>query len=246
MKILFVGETWFITSTHTKGFDFFTETRFGSGMKWIEEAFCSQGIEVVHLKAHEAHNDFPFSAEELQQYDAVFFSDIGSNTFLLHEDTFYKGIVVPNRLQVVKEYVEGGGGFAMIGGYMSFAGIDGKGRYKGTPIDEILPVELSSYDDRVERPEGVSIEIINPAHPILKGIDKPFPVVLGYNKLATKDEKSVIAKSGDDVFIAAHDYGQGKVVVFASDCSPHWAPMEFVNWEYYALFWGNVVRYLSS
>ena len=246
MKILFVGETWIINSIHIKGFDHFTTSQFGSGIKWIKEAFISEGIEVDHMAAHDAHKDFPFSVDKLKQYDAVLFSDIGSNTFLLHDDTFVKGVIVPNRLQVIKEYVEGGGGFAMIGGYMSFTGVDGKARYKYTPIESILPVELYPFDDRVERPEGACVEVLDENHPVLKNIDKPFPVFLGYNKLAPKDMKSVIAKTGDDVFLAAHDYGKGKVLVFASDCSPHWAPMEFVNWEYYATFWGNVVRYLSK
>lgn len=47
----------------------------------------------------------------------------------------------------------------MIGGYLSFQGIDGKARYKDTPIEEVLPVKMKSIDDRIEVPEGMYPEI---------------------------------------------------------------------------------------
>ena len=45
-----------------------------------------------------------------------------------------------------------GGGLLMIGGYLSFAGIDGKARYHGTPVEDALPVTIAATDDRVEAP----------------------------------------------------------------------------------------------
>ena len=42
----------------------------------------------------------------------------------------------------------------MVGGYYSFQGINGGARYHGTPVEEVLPVEILPYDDRVEVPEG--------------------------------------------------------------------------------------------
>ncbi|GIR32328.1 MAG: hypothetical protein CM15mP45_16240 [Deltaproteobacteria bacterium] len=55
----------------------------------------------------------------------------------------------PNRLQLVKEYVKEGGSFMMIGGYLSFQGINGFARFKNTAIEEILPAEILAYDDRI-------------------------------------------------------------------------------------------------
>ena len=54
----------------------------------------------------------------------------------------------------LKAYVERGGGLLMVGGYYSFQGINGGARYHGTPVEEVLPVEILPYDDRVEVPEG--------------------------------------------------------------------------------------------
>ena len=44
----------------------------------------------------------------------------------------------------------------MIGGYFSFQGIDGKARWRNTPVEEALPVSCLAYDDRLEIPEGFS------------------------------------------------------------------------------------------
>ena len=46
---------------------------------------------------------------------------------------------MPNRLKLIREYVRGGGGLAMIGGYFSFQGINGGARYRGTAVEEVLP-----------------------------------------------------------------------------------------------------------
>ena len=43
----------------------------------------------------------------------------------------------------------------MVGGYLTFQGIDGKARYAGSPVEAALPVTLLPVDDRVERPAGV-------------------------------------------------------------------------------------------
>jgi len=58
----------------------------------------------------------------------------------------------------------------MIGGYMSYQGIEGKARYKDTPIEEILPVTMFPGDDRMEIPEGFVTEAVKPQHPVLDQI----------------------------------------------------------------------------
>ncbi len=41
----------------------------------------------------------------------------------------------------------------MIGGYLSFMGIEAKANYKNTVLAEVLPVIMLDGDDRVEKPE---------------------------------------------------------------------------------------------
>src|SRR5690625_821457 len=246
MKVLMVGESWIKHIIHIKGFDTFTNSEYGDGVSWLRKALNGSGIEMEHLPGHLAGDSFPVNLKDLQEYDVVFLSDIGSNTLLLSEDTFTHGKIRPNRLDLIKQYVEQGGGFSMIGGYMSFQGIDCKGRYKNTPIEEILPVELYEFDDRAEHPEGVYIEITKKEHPILKDITGDWPHFLGYNKLKSKPNSTVIAQHNGNPFIAVGEYGNGRTMAFASDCAPHWGSKEFVEWEHYSTFWVNSVKWLAN
>ena len=123
------------------------------------------------MPSHEAQRDFPQTPEGLAAFDAVILSDIGSNTLLLHPDTWIASKRTPNRLRSLKTYVENGGGLLMVGGYYSFQGINGGARYHGTPVEDVLPVDILPYDDRVEVPEGFTPEIKQNAHPILQGLE---------------------------------------------------------------------------
>jgi uncharacterized membrane protein len=59
----------------------------------------------------------------------------------------------------------------MIGGYLTFQGIDGRGRWHGTPVEEVLPVTIQAIDDRMEVPEGFNPVVVND-HPLLAGLPK--------------------------------------------------------------------------
>lgn len=244
-RILIAGESWVIHSIHIKGFDTFTTSVYEEGVKWLREAFEKAGYEVIFMPNHEAAEKFPWTMEEINKYDVVFLSDIGSNTLLLSTATFSRGEKTANRCDLIKEYVFNGGAFCMIGGYMSFSGIDGKARYGGTVIGEILPVKILDKDDRVELPQGTIPEILVPNHPIFKGIPSKWPFFLGYNKTVQREEGEIIATINGDPFIAVRKYGKGRTAVFTSDCAPHWGSPEFLKWEYYDKFWVNLVEWLT-
>jgi uncharacterized membrane protein len=153
---------------------------------------------------------------------------------------------VPNRLRLIQHYVEQGGGFAMIGGYTSFGGFDGKGHYHGTPIEEILPVEIAPYDDRVEAPEGIRPVAIKPGHPTLAGVEGPWPVFLGYNRLKPKPNAETVLEHDGHPILVLGSYGRGRTAAFASDLWPHWATSEFTNWPHYRRFWRQLVAWLAG
>ncbi|MFC4660696.1 glutamine amidotransferase [Oceanobacillus aidingensis] len=246
MNVLVAGETWFKHIVHVKGFDSFTNSEYEEGIQWLREAFHNGDIDMTHVPAHQVDKYFPKTIEELSKYDAVFLSDIGSNSMLLTASTFNDSIIQPNRLELIKAYVENGGGFGMIGGYMSFQGIDCKGKYKDTPIEDILPVTLMATDDRAEHPEGIHCELINKQHPILNSIPNEWPHFLGYNRLKAKQNATIIAEHKGHAFISTMEYGAGRTFAFASDCAPHWGPPEFVEWEHYDTFWQNAAKWLSK
>ena len=150
------------------------------------------------MPSHEAQRDFPQTAEALAAYGAVILSDIGSNTLLLHPDTWIESRRTPNRLRALKAYVEGGGGLLMVGGYYSFQGINGGARYHGTPVEEALPVEILPYDDRVEEPEGFTPVIRQKEHPILADFTGVWPPLLGFNEVRPKAGASMLATVSAD------------------------------------------------
>ena len=153
-KLLLVGESWVSTANHVKGWDSFSSITFHLGAEPLVNALQDSPFELTYMKAHDAASDFPSTLAGLQHYDAVLLSDIGSNTLLLHPDVWLHGNTFPNRLKLIREYTEQGGGLMMIGGYFSFQGIDGKARWRKTPVEDVLPVTCHPWDDRVEIPEG--------------------------------------------------------------------------------------------
>ena len=169
-KVLLAGESWVTHSTHIKGFDSFTTSEYVEGAGRLIEALESAGIEVTFLPNHVAPSRFPSTAAELAGFDAVILSDIGANSLLIHPRTFTLSESRPNRIAELVQYVKNGGGLAMIGGYLSFSGIEGKAGYPRTELAEVLPVLMTEGDDRREVPQGASVDVVEPDHPALKGI----------------------------------------------------------------------------
>jgi uncharacterized membrane protein len=245
-KLLFVGESWIKHTIHMKGFDHFVSVEYEEGAGVFLTCLADQGVDVTYIRAHEVSAKFPTEAAGLAAYDAVAISDIGSNSFLLADDTFLRSRIGPNRLQLIADFVAGGGGLLKIGGYMSFTGIDGRARYGMSPLAPILPVELLPYDDRIELPEGKVPEVVEPDHPITAGLGTRWPVMLGYNRTAAKPGSTVVATIGGDPLIALGQHGAGRVVAFTSDVAPHWAPPEFLAWDHYPTLWNRLVEWAAK
>jgi len=246
-RVLFVGEVPIVYTTFIKGFDSFMIGRSWDERTYIENALKKQGIDVDTIPTNFADVNFPEKIDELLKYDVVMLSDVGSNSLLLHPEVSTLGKPHPNRLKLLKRYVEEHGkGFAMIGGYMSFQGIYGRANYKNTPIEEILPVELMIFDDRVEVPEGFNPKVVMKDHPVVKGLPEKWPMFLGYNKTALKKGADLLVEYEGDPIVAVWNYGKGRTMAFTSDCGPHWGSPEFLNWKYYHVFWGQAVKWLAG
>lgn len=153
---------------------------------------------------------------------------------------------IVNRLKVTRDYVEQGGGFCMIGGYMTFQGMEAKGKWKDTVIENILPIELLRGDDRTEVPEGADLSCVPDSHPVLAGLPKTWPYILGYNKLIARPDSKVLVEYEGDPIISIREYGRGRTMAYAMDCAPHWAPAAMYEWEYYPKLWDNIVSWLAK
>ena len=98
----------------------------------------------------------------------------------------------------------------MIGGYLSFQGIEAKAAYRSTALADVLPVELEDGDDRQETPEGRAITTTEIAHPITDGLDRVWPPVLGFQRLKPKPEAQVLATIDHHAVLVVGTFGDRK------------------------------------
>ncbi len=244
-KVLFGGESWTSFTTHVKGFDTFTTSVYEEGIEYIAKSIEKAGYDLVYMPGHKVAEKFPFTVEELSDYACVILSDIGSNTLLLSDKTFKDGEKCNNRCQSIADYVKNGGAFLMIGGYLSFSGIDNKARYGQTALADILPVTCINGDDREEHPEGITPKV-QMSHPAISDLSPKWPHFLGYNKVLPKEGCPVPVTIDDDPLIAFGEFGKGKTAVFTSDCAPHWGPKEFLSWDGYDILWKGILDYITK
>ncbi|MER8898398.1 glutamine amidotransferase [Mesorhizobium sp. M0676] len=250
-KVLLAGESWVSTATHIKGFDQFPTVTYHTGADELLAALKDSLFDVTFMPAHEAQRNFPQTMEALSAYDAVVLSDLGANTLLLHPDTWTHSKPTPNRLRLLRDYVGNGGGLLMFGGYYSFQGINGGARYHKTPVEDVLPVICLPVDDRVEVPEGYAPVVVGPqTHPILKGLGKDWPILLGFNEVTVKDGSEVLATVSSDYrslpLLVAGKYGRGRTVAWTSDVGPHWLPPGFIAWNGYKTLFEQMLGWATA
>ncbi|RBI60487.1 hypothetical protein DMJ13_19510 [halophilic archaeon] len=235
--ILLAGESWVTVQLEIKGRNVIRDSEYGEAADRYVELLEELGASVTYQPCHVAAKSFPRTREELDAYDLVVLSDIGADTLQITERVA-AGDTDADRCALLAEWVREGGALGMVGGYMSFAGKGGQARYDSTPIADVLPVEVSSGDDRVEKPAGAV-----PQNAGVPDADLPeeWPHVLGYNRFAAKPEAEVWATVDDDPFLVVGDTGDGSAFAYATDCAPHWAPEALLDWEHLPTVWERVV-----
>ena len=159
-RVLVVGESWFTYTVHQKGFDAFHTSEYTEGGGVFLDALRSRGHEVTYVPSHEIPTRVPATADGFDAYDVVVISDVGANSFQLPPETFNRSAPAPDRSELVRDFVERGGGVLMIGGYLTFSGIDARARWGRTPLAAALPVTMLDRDDRVELPAGAVPEVV--------------------------------------------------------------------------------------
>ena len=165
---------------------------------------------------------------------------------------------------VVKEFVAEGGGLMVLGGENSF----GPGGYGGTPIEEVLPVEVGGMKIGQERAAfDLTLTDSGVRHPVFAGITKFFAAERGQAKggvprlrgctivLRPKAAADVLAvdplRRAEEGFLpalAAGRYGSGRVLAATFDSTWLWyAPMQGLGLESpYVRYWGQAMRWLAG
>lgn len=144
----------------------------------------------------------------------------------------------------VRQFVECGGGLIMTGGWWAYGGHFGKEGhgYAGTPIEQVLPVQITSAQDNVDGEITVGPLA---AHPIASGIDwSHIPKVGGYNRVQAKPDAVVLARlQSGDPFLAVRTVGKGRTASITSAVSGSWGdPLK--RWPYWARLWGNLFHWV--
>jgi len=248
MDVLYVGDYKLQTNQYSVGADTFEVFRrkvndYEPLLDALEEM---PEVTVDFINSVDVLTEFPTSVEELSAYDALILSDLTRGTLEPHfqEDS----IPGPNLIRVIRRFVEDGGGLLYCGGWMTFQGYQGVGNWQGTPIEDVLPVEMKPvYDDRVERPEGGDVTVTNGEHPLLAHLDSDsFPVVYGYNETAglTDGATSLVEVDGYQL-LAAGEFGDGKTVAYASDPGPKWG-FGLMEWDEYTEFWAGALDWVTA
>lgn len=252
MKVLYAGDSAIMAVLGLEGAEIYplVDQIWDAGTH-LQQALEDSGVEVTRMPSHVAYSDFPETADDLAGYDAVILSDIGHDTLVTYPGERRMQVPMgPNRLKEIVGYVESGGGLIYCGGYFTYQGHYGKGRWYGTPVAKILPLEtLPLPDDRIEAPEGAAISGIDTDHPVTSGIDwsNP-PIFMGYNRTGgTQNGGRLLGRIGEDgdPLMAAGEHGSGRVLAMVADPAPHWGS-DFVRWPHYAQFWNQAMRWVSK
>lgn len=248
--VLLAGETFHVTSFTSKGLEVGASSRFSNGAtRWIK-ALAAQGIDVVQIGGERCEAEFPRSLEALSDYSAVVLSDVGALSLLYTPETRI-GQRSVNRLELLRQWVEQGGGLMMAGGYTCFQGMDGSAMFHGTAVEECLPVQISPNPDGLEAPEGLDPIVINAGHPVLVGLTTPIPFVLGMNRVVTRlDPKATTLvqcsnRETDLPLLSVREYESGRSLAWMTDIGPHWLSDDFMQWAGYDALMANMVRWLA-
>ena len=250
--VLLAGETFMVTSTVAKGYDVGSSHQYLNGATQFIAALATRHIEVRQIGGERCETDFPTSLEALQDYSAVVLSDVGAMSLYFSPRT-RAGLPSTDRLELLRKWVEGGGGLIMAGGYTSFQGMDGMARYHDTPLEDCLPVNCLPHADGLEAPEGLAPEIVpgRNDHPLLRDMAGAYPLIMGMNKVvlggAAPEQVLLCRHRGrEHPLLACQQYGNGRSIAWMTDIGPHWLSRSFLNWQYYGRFMTNMVSWVSG
>jgi uncharacterized membrane protein len=186
---------------------------------------------------------FPDTPERLFAFQAVILGDIEASYF------------TPRQLQLLGEFVKArGGGLLMLGGVNSF----GLGKYAGTPVAAMLPVEISDADPEYSDEEyAAKIAKDGLNHPVMRLAADPVrnarlwdkaPPLIGITPVRGVKPRAELlisdSRKGRPV-LAAWGFGEGRVAAFTSGGSWFWRMSVPATDEFHEKFWKQLIRWLA-
>jgi hypothetical protein len=243
----FMTRAW----AHDSGLEIDSVTRKGKNADGQDTFFVQAGAG----RSAALTSGFPTKREQLFAYDALAIANVESDFFSRAQ------------LAMVADFVaERGGGLLVLGG-RSFA----QRGLSGTPLEEVLPVELNDRRGGLARASLGSIDLPphnkltltsdGESHPIMRiggSIDETRKIWSAMPALAAsatvggpRPGATILALTtapGGGVFpvVAVQQYGHGRSMVFAGEASWRWKMMVASTDRAYEFFWRQAARWLSS
>jgi uncharacterized membrane protein len=194
---------------------------------------------------------FPQERAALYEYDAVILAN-------LEGDALSRG-----QLQMLADFVDTRGGGLLVLGARSFA----QQGYAGTPLDDVLPLQLTGRGTGVVRASAVdgprlAVRLTSGgmSHPVMR-IDDPtgdmqkrwaaLPALAGVTSLGAlrPGAEALALVSGPDglrPLVAVQRYGQGRAMVFAGEASWRWRMQMPSTDRSYEMFWRQAGRWIAA
>ena len=194
---------------------------------------------------------------ELDSFDLVVFQDFDYAPYFAREQA--------DLLGEIADYVRDGGAFVMLGGERSFD----KGAYDGTPLEDILPVELG-----LDPEDSTDLERFQPTltpegqqHPVTRLLGQSEDNSLLWQRLPPLDGLNLSAglapdsaallvhptqttAAGDPMpVLAVREVGEGRSMALMGDSSWRWVMSEAAAGngnQAYLRFWKNSMRWLMQ
>ena len=243
----FITRAW----TADPGLELDSVTRKGKNGDGVDTFFVQAGAG----RSAALTSGFPAKREQLYAYDALVIANVEADFFSRAQ------------LAMASDFVaERGGGLLVLGG-RSFA----QRGLSGTPLEEVLPVELNDRRGglvRTSRDTGalaahnkLTVTAEGETHPVMRIGGTPdetrkmwsaLPALAASATLGgPRPGATVLALTtapGGGVFpvVAVQRYGQGRSMVFAGEASWRWKMMVASSDRSYEFFWRQAARWLSS
>ena len=119
--------------------------------------------------------------------------------------------LTPARIEIIRRFVEHGGGLVVLGGYWAYA----RGAYNDTPLAEILPVAMPKEPRIPPHREGVLLEPARAATWEMKYDFSVRPLAFYVQTLVPKPGAAVQLLAGNRPAIISGTWGKGRVVAVA-------------------------------
>ena len=101
-------------------------------------------------------------------------------------------------------------------------------------------------DDLIDHPDGATVQLTHPEHPILKGIEMPEDrLILGYNLVQPRPEAQVIATSRNDPLMVVGEAGKGRSIAYTTDPTYHLCG-NLPDWPDYGLWWERMCKWAAG